>query len=319
VIQLCADAACADVRTIGVAGRAGAGIAWQAPNLPDGAYYWRALAEDGVGNDSGWSTTGSFVIDTVPPDVPSLGGPAADARVSQVDLSGTFASLDAGDTGKLAFQICTDAACAAPVTTWWSAGIAPGVPAHWSPAGLADGTYFWRLAAKDAAGNSSAWSDTRQLTLDTTPPAQPNALRATLSKQILALRWKLPTSGDQVSGYALFVNGKRTRTLQVGLLAIEIPLRAHDRRTFAIAAVDTAGNVGPRSRAVAVMPQLVNLTLEQAKAETDARKLVLRWSQKTAPSTTRVIAQNQAAFSVVDVGSAVTVVVASEPAHRTKS
>jgi beta-lactam-binding protein with PASTA domain len=77
--------------------------------------------------------------------------------------------------------------------------------------------------------------------------------------------------------------------------------------------------VGARSRAVAVMPQLVNLTLQQAKAETDARKLVLRWSKKTAPSTTRVVAQNQAALSVVDVGSAVTVVVASEPAHRTKS
>jgi hypothetical protein len=193
------------------------------------------------------------------------------------------------------------------------------VSARWSPPGLADGTYFWRLAAKDAAGNSSAWSDTRRLTLDTTPPAQPNALRATLSKQILALRWKLPTSGDQVSGYALFVNGKRTRTLQVGLLAVEIPLRAHDRRRFAIAAIDMAGNVGARSRAVAVMPQLVNLTLEQAKAETDARKLVLRWSKKTAPPTTRVISQFPATFSLIDVGSAVTVVVASEPAHRTKS
>jgi len=213
--------------------------------------------------------------------------PAGDARVSQIDLSGTLASLDAGDTGKIAFQICTDAACASPVTTWWSADTAPGVLARWSPPGLADGTYFWRLAAEDAAGNSSAWSDTRRLTLDTTPPAQPNALRATLSKQMLALRWKLPASGDQVSGYALFVNGKRTRTLQVGLLAVEIPLRAHDRRTFAIAAIDTAGNVGARSRAVAVMPQLVNLTLQQAKAETDARKLVLRWSKKAVPSTPR--------------------------------
>jgi hypothetical protein len=40
---------------------------------------------------------------------------------------------------------------------------------------------------------------------------------------------------------------------------------------------------------------------------------------RSEPSTTRVIAQFPATFSLVDVGSAVTVVVQSEPTRRTKN
>jgi hypothetical protein len=305
--QLCADPSCTDVRAFGVTA---AGSGWQTPGLADGTYYWRALAEDGVGNDSNWSTTASFVIDTTPPAVPAVSDPVAGARVSRIELSGAFVSLDAGDTGKLAFQLCADTDCASVLSTWWSSTAASGALAHWTAGDLADGTYFWRLAAKDAAGNVSGWSDTRQVTLDTTPPAKPKALQATLTKQTLGLHWKLPASGDQVSGYALFVNGKRMRTLDVSLLGIDIPLRARDRRTFAIAAIDAAGNVGTPTRAVAVVPSLVHLTLKQAKAETDARHLVLRWANVTAGASTHVVTQSPAVSSLVAVGSWVTVVVA---------
>ncbi len=307
--QVCSDPACAVVLSDTFATPSWNGIEWQPPSLPDGTYYWRAFVEDALGNESAWSATGSFAIDTVAPNVPDIASPVAGARVSQIDLSGAFVSLGAGDTGKIAFQICADTDCASVVSTWWSADAAAGSVSHWTAPGLADGTYFWRAASKDAAGNTSAWSTTRALTLDTTPPAKPKALQATLTKQMLGLRWKLPAARDQVSGYALFVNGKRTRTLDIGRLGIDIPLRARDKRTFAIAAIDAAGNVGTPTRAVAVVPSLVHLTLKQAKAETDARHLVLRWAHVTAGGSTHVLRQSPAESSLVDVGSWVTVTV----------
>jgi hypothetical protein len=134
--------------------------------------------------------------------------------------------------------------------------------------GVGDGTYFWRVAARDAAGNTSAWSDTRRLTLDTTPPAKPQALQATRTKQTLALHWQSPTGADTISGYALFVNGKRTRTIGVDKLGVDIHLAANDRRTFAIAAIDAAGNVGPRTQLVTGKPMVKQA---KAKAKTPPR------------------------------------------------
>jgi large repetitive protein len=310
-VQLCDDAACTQVRTVGFATRNGSGIAWQAPGLSDGVYYWRALAEDAVGNQSGWSSTGSFVIDTSAPALPVVSSPTAASRVSQFVLTAPVVSADAGAAGKVGFQLCLDAICTDVVTTWWSPVTTAGALVRWAPSDLSDGTYFWRASAADAAGNTSGWSGTQPLTLDTTPPNMPRALQATVSKNVLALRWKTPTGEDALGGYALFVNGKQTSTLDAGRLSVDIRLRAGDRRTFAVAAIDEAGNVGARTRAVAVVPKLVNLTLEEARAEAKARNLVLRWTKKVAGTTPHIVAQSPATLSLVEVGSAVTVVVAS--------
>ena len=317
-VELCTDPACTLIQTVGFATRNGSGIAWQTPSLSEGVYYWRALAEDAVGNESAWSNTGSFVVDTSAPAMPVVASPTAASRVSRFELSAPVVSADGSAGGKVGFQLCLDVICTNIVTTWWSAGATAGSLVRWTPSGLPDGTYFWRASAADAAGNTSGWSSTQQLTLDTTPPARPRELQATLSNNVLALRWKTPAGGGQLGGYALFVNGKQLRTLDVGQLGVDIHLQARDRRTFALAAIDAAGNVGARTRAVAVMPQLVNLTLEQAKAETAARNLVLRWSKKTAGPAPHVVAQTPATLSLVKVGSAVTVVVKSAQARGTK-
>lgn len=259
--ELCSDPACAVVQTAVYGDRA-----WQAPALADGVYYWRALAQDGVGNESGWSSIASFVVDTVAPDVPSVTGATSDARVSLLELSGAFASSDADDSGNVGFQICADAACTSVVTTAWTANAGVGALQHWTALGLADGTYFWRAAARDAAGNTSAWTDTHELTLDTTPPAKPTALQSTRSKHTLTVQWKLPTAAGGISRYALFVDGKRTRTIDAAKGGLHIVLHANDKRTFAIAAIDAAGNVGVARTIVGARP-LVHVALKQAKAK----------------------------------------------------
>ena len=258
-VELCIDAACTVVQTAGYGDRA-----WQPPALADGVYYWRALAQDGAGNESGWSSVASFVVDTVAPDVPSVTAAGSDTLVSLLELSGAFADSDVDDSGKVGFQICTDAACTSVVTTAWTGNASVGALQHWTALGLADGTYFWRAAARDAAGNQPAWSDAHELTLDTTPPAKPTQLQALRSKQTLTVQWKLPSVKAGITAYALFVNGKRTRTIDATKGGLDIVLRANDKRTFAIAAIDAgAGDIGART-VVGARP-VTHVALKQAK------------------------------------------------------
>ncbi len=315
VVQVCADPGCANVLTVGYAGGTGTDVGWHGLELPaDGVYYWRASAQDGAGNQSGWSGTRSFVVDHLPPDVPALAAPAADALVARPELSGTFHSADATDSGTLSFQVCADAACATVVASGSSAGAGGSGIGRWTAAGLPDGSYFWRARAIDAAGNGSHWSSAQSFTLDATPPGRVREFRAALAGSALTLRWKSPADGTASGGYALFVGDAQTRILDPGALAVTIRVRDGDTRSFSVAAVDTVGNVGPRTRAVVLVPQLVGLTLKEAKEATNDRRFVIRWA-RSAPGKPLpyVVAQTPAASAIVDEGSSVTVVAGAKP------
>ena len=186
--ELCSDPACATVLQSGssAAGLAnGATGTWTPPmniadGLHDGTYYWRAQATDsyagGTGpNVSGWSGTSSFVVDTVPPGTPTLDSPAAAARVNTTQLGATFVDSDAGDSGTVDFELCSNASCSAVVSSSTSSTVGPGAAVSWTPTGLADGTYYWRLRATDVAGNQTAsWTPTQSFVLDTNPPGVPS-------------------------------------------------------------------------------------------------------------------------------------------------
>jgi hypothetical protein len=232
---------------------------WQAPTLVDGTYYWRAMAEDSVGNRSGWSGTHAFVVDTVAPAVPGTGGVGGGAEVNQPHMSGTFVSSDPGDTGMLQFQLCADPDCTTVVVSGWSASIAAGASASWTPdaAFLEDGVYFWRVRSEDAAGNDSAWSASSRFTLDRTPPGRPRDFTAKVQGHLLTLSWRPPADRSKVRGYALIVNGKKTRTLRPTTLKLRIKLKPHDRSSFAVASIDSAGNMSDSTRTIAtVVPRL---------------------------------------------------------------
>src|SRR5205823_5449289 len=130
---------------------------WTPSSVADGTYYWRARAQDTAGNQSGWSATSQFTLDTTLPTA-TLGAVAARTNVTP-QLSATFSDPDGSDTGTLSFQLCSDAPCASVLQSHTSAaGLANGASANWTPAALADGTYHWRARAQDAAGNQSSWA-----------------------------------------------------------------------------------------------------------------------------------------------------------------
>src|SRR5205823_12641238 len=143
----------------------GATYTWTPSSVADATYYWRARTQDAAGNQSSWSSASSFVVDTVAPVVPPLVLPAAAVRLISVQLSATFSDPEPGDSGSVSFQLCSDSACSSVVQA--------GAGSPWSPAGLADGTYYWRARATDVVGNQSGWSATRAVTLDTVPPSAP--------------------------------------------------------------------------------------------------------------------------------------------------
>jgi predicted phage tail protein len=309
--QVCSDAACALVRGVGYATAEGgdATAQWQPPALADGTYYWRAFAVDGAANESGWSATRPFVIDNTAPDVPT---PAADApeRAKRAQLAATFASADPTDSGTLFFQLCTDVDCASVIATGSDEGLGAGSMGRWTASLLRDGDYYWRARAVDVAGNSSDWSATQHVALDTTPPGKLRGFTGTLTATTLSLRWKAPAAGDSIEAYVLYVNGNRSRSVDASSLGLDIHLRAGDTRSFAVAAVDSTGNIGTPTRAVVLVPRLARLTLEQAKAATADQGLLLRWSKRSSKATpTRVIGQSPAPQTIVETGSLVTVVV----------
>jgi hypothetical protein len=261
LFELCSDATCGNVLASGYSSTVPVGsvASWRGGAMPDGAYYWRAFAEDLVGNQSAWSVTGQFVVDNVAPSVPATPAPDNGALVKAARLTGTFRSDDANDDGRLVFQVCSDAACTNVVAGGTSGSVAAsavaatlraaslgatGNVASWTAGNLLDGSYFWRVRAEDEAGNNSDWSSTQSFTLDRTPPSKPRAFSATASGRTLTLRWQSPAAGAAIAGYALLVNGRRIRILDADKRIVRVRLLDNDKRSFAIAAIDGAGNIG---------------------------------------------------------------------------
>jgi len=265
LVELCNDPACTEVVTTGYSGSVPPGTlaGWQAPQLPDGSYYWRALAEDLAGNQSPWSAVDSFVIDTAAPSVPAMVGPAVGAIVNTARLSAVVTGLSRGGDSGLEFQVCADAACANVVASGYVPVAASGGAPTWTPTGLGDGFYFWRLSAHDQAGNESAWSTTMSFVLDRTPPGKPRGLTAKLNGRTLTLRWKVPARAHYLAGYVLLVDGRRAGIVTAKTHSIRLKLRKGEARLFAVAAFDAAGNVG--RPAILVGPDLIRLTIERAR------------------------------------------------------
>jgi len=132
---------------------------------PDGRWYWQVRAKDGADNYSDWSQIWSVTLDTIAPAIPTLVSPLNNSTVNvhdfmfdwndvsdatavtydwQSSYSDTFASVLAAHTGLTSSTVNS-----------------PGTP---------DGVYYWRVLARDAAGNVSKWSTVWKVTVDTSAP-----------------------------------------------------------------------------------------------------------------------------------------------------
>jgi hypothetical protein len=312
--QLCsssapAGSACAPlVQSITSGSASSGGTASATPAaLPDGTYHWQARAQDAAGNQSGWSATRSFQLDTSAPTVASTSPPDG-AWVRSLELGGTFNKPAFAGTGHLEFRICSDALCLGIVRSGSSDTVVNDGVVAWSPSSQpVDGLYYWQARSVDSVGNQSAWSSTRIIHLDSVPPGKPLNFNGKIGPDGLTLRWQAPN--DTVANYVVFVNGQPWRNL--GSTEFEVKMGAFDEgdtRTFSVVATDLANNVGTMSSVLVGVPNIVGLTVSQAESATTQRGFVLRRPSMILSARQMVVSsQDPEAPAVAERGSAVEV------------
>jgi hypothetical protein len=114
--------------------------------LPDDNYYWKVVAI--VGENENSSAIWNFVIDTIPPQAPVLHAPADETETD--DNTPMFEwSLSLGAT-KYHLIVDNDSTFSSPAIQMWLTE-----NTYVPTTSLPVGNYYWKVIAKDAAGNES--------------------------------------------------------------------------------------------------------------------------------------------------------------------
>src|SRR6266849_769857 len=214
---------------------------------PGVTYSYTVAARDAAGNRSHASPNANFTIaDTTPPTTPT-GLTAAVAGSTGANLSWSASTDNVGVTGYIVrrngVQIATPA------------------PTSFADTGLSVGTYSYTVAARDAAGNTSANSASVSITIaDTTPPTTPTGLTAAAAGSTGAsLSWSASTDNVAVTGYIVRRNGVQVATPTTTSFA-DTGLAAATTYSYTVAARDAAGNTSPNSTSVSVTTAAVSLS-----------------------------------------------------------
>ncbi|MFA5858223.1 MAG: FlgD immunoglobulin-like domain containing protein [Elusimicrobiota bacterium] len=149
--------------------------------LGNGTFYWRVRAKDGKSNYSSWSASRSFTItinDAVPPAVPTLTSPANSAALTSNSVA--FDWTDVTDPSGVSYEL--QVAKETAFTTIEISKVDIATSAYTAASGPGNGTHYWRVRAKDGAGNYSAWaagfSFSIATTGDSTAPTNPTTCNA---------------------------------------------------------------------------------------------------------------------------------------------
>jgi len=155
---------------------------------------------------------------------------------------------------------------------------------------------------------------------DVQAPTKPKAFTSTRKGGNAILRWHAATDNEGVDGYLVYRGDTVVKTLPASARSYNAGrVKASDKRTFAVAARDAAGNIGPKTGSLVAVPALVNLMLPQAKSALKHRGLrpgAVSFQYSSAVGDGRVIRAGRS--GVVAKGTAVALVV-SKGAHPRRS
>ena len=181
------------------------------------------------------------VSDTTPPAAP--GNLTAGAAGVDVSLDWNVATDDVGVAG---YRVYRDGALITTLALRRSVVV-------WRP-GLAPGSYAYTVQAFDAAGNSSAASNTATATVggpdDGTPTAPGNVTATIISGDDVHVTWDASTDDLGVTTYLLYRDDdlikSRGATSPREYDDVNLPIGSHD---YTVVAVDAAGHTSPHSTA----------------------------------------------------------------------
>ena len=135
--------------------------------LVDGTYYWRVKSIDEAGNESDFSSTDNFTVDTAFPGVPTLIPYSPDPTNNKtptldwIDVTGAVEyNILTGDNPEFTNPV-VDAIVSASTFT---------------PSPLNDGTYHWKVKSIDKAGNESDFSSPDSFTINSVVPGVPTLI-----------------------------------------------------------------------------------------------------------------------------------------------
>jgi len=202
------------------------------------SYSYRVLAYDAGGNESAQCPAVAIsTADATAPSVPSnLQGTGASA--SQINLTWTASTDNVGVTGYRVYRNGSQ--------------IGTTAGASYSDTGLSEVTsYSYRVAAYDAAGNTSAQCTAVAVsTLDATAPSVPTNLQAAVvSTSRIDLTWTASTDNVAVTGYRVYRDGSLIASPS-GTSYSDTGLSAGTSYSYRVAAYDAAGNTSAQCGAV---------------------------------------------------------------------
>ncbi len=105
------------------------------------------------------------------------------------------------------------------------------------------------------------------ITADTRPPSTPTNVTASVDGGNLTLHWTEPSDGGPVANFVVYVDGKPAATLGSDQTQYTVgPFDPNDAHSYSIVAVDGNGKSSPPTSGLRLVPNLVGLTLEAARA-----------------------------------------------------
>lgn len=231
--------------------------------LADGPHIFGVRATDASANTDPTPDSASWTIDTTAPIV-SLADPGS-------PLHGTVTLIPVANdgTGSGVASLIVQRAPSG-TGTWTTIGTS------WNTSGVGDGSYDLRARAADNVGNT-ANSPLRTVTVDNSHPSEPKKFSGAKKKSHFVLRWKPATdAGGSISAYLVYANGSVATTLAGSELSVDMGrYKTSDSRAFQVAAEDAVGNIGPKTRALVIVPSVAKLTVAKAAARLIGRGLRL--------------------------------------------
>jgi Bacterial Ig-like domain/Chitobiase/beta-hexosaminidase C-terminal domain len=204
----------------------------------------RAIAIDAAGNVSPVAVeTYTINSDATAPTVPT-GVTATATGQTAVNVSWTASTDAVGVTGYEVFRNGTLTATVAG-TSFADSGL------------TASTRYSYTVRAFDAAGNRSAQSSAAAATTaappDTAPPTMPTGLTAgATSATSVSLSWTASADNVGVAGYRVYKDGAATALKTVTTTSTTDTVTASSTHTYAVQAVDDAGNASAKTATVSV-------------------------------------------------------------------
>jgi hypothetical protein len=215
------------------------------------SFYWRVMAVDAAGNESGWSTPWKLNIDNSDPVVDLL-TPITSIIKGAVDIRGSV--QDANPYRY--YAVVTDASnniVAGPGTVYDSNSFVDRLLFTWNTLGVSDGVYKIQLAARDRAQNRGAISEENiTVTVDNHGPLAPIITSpiegGAYKTQPILNQWTIPEDISGIKQYDveyIYADGRQVNRTTTLNYRNHVPaLFEQGGVKYRVRAIDNANNVG---------------------------------------------------------------------------